>query len=124
MPYSATENERDVAYKIVAVLTVRLHTGNPGADGTANRTIAMATPEPEIPAGAAGWTIAANSAENTAAVDFGAASAAIAGISWYSLWRAGVFIGRRALAAAMDVANGSNVSLAAASIVLTETSVD
>ena len=124
MPYSDNELNRDITAKVADALTVRLHTGNPGADGTANRTIALATPEPEIPAGAAGWTIAANSAENTAAVDFGAASAAIAGISWYSLWRAGVFVGRRALAAAMNAANGANVSIAAASIVLTETSVD
>ena len=124
MPYSSTELIRDITAKIAAVLTVRLHTGDPGANGTANRTTDLATPEPEIPAGNAGWTRNNNSASNTAAVQFGAASDAINGISWYSLWRAGVFVGRRALQAAMNAADGSNVSIAAGTIVLTETSAD
>ena len=124
MPYSTLEITRDITYKVASIIKVRLHTDDPGDNGTDNRTVAMATPEPSIPAGAAGWTIGAATANNTAAVDFGAASAAIAGMSWYTLWRGGNFVGKRELAAVKSAANGANVSIAAASIVLTETSDD
>lgn len=99
-------------------ITIYLHTGNPGSNGTANRVSSSALPSRTIAAGATGWDIHATQghAEVAADVDFGAAGAAVNGINWYSMFKGSNFYARRQLAASYNVANGANFTLTGSEI--------
>lgn len=106
-------------------ITVYLHTGDPGAAGTADRVPAGSLGSATIPAN--GWTVHASNprAEVTDDIDFGAAMADIAGISHYSLFKGNVLFATRALdGAAVNVASGVEVVLSGSSIVVVYTSPD
>ena len=72
-------------------LSVRIHTGDPGANGTANRIGSH-----EIAVAADGWTNAATgNVENVAAVAFGVLHTGNANtVRWYSLWDGSNFVAR------------------------------
>lgn len=78
-------------------ITVRLHTGDPGATGTANAVPTTGgTNYSDVDVPAAGWSDAAQGdVSNAGAVDFGVAGSTPWGaIAWYSLWSGNNFIGR------------------------------
>lgn len=108
------------------VITVRLHTGNPGAAGTTNRVPTGTLGSVDVAAGSTGWTIHASQgrAEVAADLDFGNAAAAATGVSWISMFKGANFYARRELAAPMDIANGAPVTLTGSTVVIEFTSTD
>ena len=108
------------------IITVRLHAGNPGTAGTANRVTDLSTQSVDIAAGASGWTIHATegSAEVTNDLDFGNATSAITGVNWYSMFKGTNFFARRLLSASMDIADGAPVTLTGSTIDIEFTSTD
>ena len=107
------------------VITVYLHTGDPGSAGTSNRVASGSIGSTTI-AATSGWTKHATLGRATAASDleFGSASAAVTGVSWISMFKGTNFFARRALSASKDVANGADVSIDAADVVINVTSTD
>ena len=108
-------------------LTFRLHTGDPGANGTANLIPGAQLDRPDV-TGTASWS---NTAITTgrrfallADLDFGNASQAITGVSWLSYFEGTDFVARRELSAPVNIANGAAVSITAATVRLEITSVD
>ena len=106
-------------------ITVYLHTGNPGSNGTSNRVASSSIGSATITA-TSGWTIHATQghAELSGDLDFGNANAAVAGISWTSMFKGSNFFARRELAAPMDAANGAPVTITGSSVVIEFTSTD
>ena len=101
MPLSATELNRIANDIVASTLRIRAHTGDPGANGTANRVSAgggLFAAGVEV--AAAGWTGAsAGDVENSAAVEFGTASGGDPGtITFWSAFRGNAFVGSGATA--------------------------
>ena len=111
---------------VADVITVRLHTGDPGPNGSANLIGLDVLPRVDIPAGAGGWTItAANGhAETKADVDFGNAKKAVNNVGWYSLFKGANFFARRQLAQQKNVVANAPVSIDAGTIDITVSSAD
>ena len=110
-------------------MTVHLHSNDPGAaaNGNANEVSnANGITRPTIASGSGGWSTeaATGKKENTAAVACGTATSAIGSVPWYSLWDGANRVGRRMFAAAMNIADGAEVSIAAATIDITPSSTD
>lgn len=105
-------------------ITVYLHTGDPGAAGTANRVPAASLGSATIADD--GWTVHASNprAEVTDDIDFGTASAAINGVSHYSLFKGAALYATRALPAAVNIANGAEVVMTGSTVVVSYSSAD
>lgn len=104
-------------------ITLRLHTGNPGTNGTSN-LIATSTLDRPVITGGSGWSIVGAVATPTANPDFGVAGVAVNGVSWLSMFKGVDFWGRRELAAPMDVVLGAPVALTRTTLTVTASSVD
>ena len=108
MPFSATERNR-VADSIVAnELTIRVHTDDPGTNGTANRIgTASAT------LAAANWSDAsAGAAQYNAAVALGVLdNSAQQIVDWYSLWRSSTFVGSEEMSSDVTVVAGGTFTI-------------
>ena len=101
---------------------VYLHTGDPGAAGTTDRVTDLTTPAVTIPA--SGWTVSEGRAEASDDLDFGAASADIAGISWMSMFKGTDFYIRREVDTPTDVTDGQPVVVTGSTVVIEFTSTD
>ena len=112
MPLSDTELNRITDYIVASDFTIRIHDGNPGDDGTANR---IGSIERTLTAGK--WSAASNGdVRYEDAVAFGnlTADPEVSGeviVRWYSLWR-GNFIIREAFSAPVTVAANTGFSIA------------
>ena len=108
------------------VITVYLHTGNPGGSGTANRVPTGALGGKDIPAGTSGWAIDASLGRAVAAAnpDFGTAGEAVDNVSWMSMFKGTNFYARRALSASVDIALGAPVDLDKDTVVIDFNSTD
>ena len=108
-------------------LTFRLHTDDPGANGTANLIAASVLDRPAV-TGTASWsnTVIANGRrfQLLSDLDFGNASQAINGVDWISIFEGTNFVARRELSASVDIANGAAVSVTAATVRFEITSTD
>ena len=125
MPFSNYTLKLAVDEIIDRVIGVRIHSADPGVNGTQNEiSNANGVTRGSIPAG--GWTRNASTekVENTAAVDMGTASAAAGTAAWYSLWDGANFMARREFAASMVIANAAVVTVLAGTIDLTPSSMD
>jgi hypothetical protein len=94
---------RNVSYANAAVW-VKLHTGDPGGDGSANASAETDRKQATFGSGAASGTIS-----NTAAIEWTAWDVGAETISWVSLWTAstaGTFLGNDQLSANAVMANG------------------
>ena len=105
-------------------ITLYLNIGDPGVNGTAGRVTQLTTPS--VVLSTADWAVhAVNGRANVNAnPSFGNATAAVNGVSWYSMFKGSVFWARRELAAAMNIANGAPVTLTGTTVVVEFTSVD
>lgn len=105
-------------------ITVYLHTGDPGANGTANRVPAASLGSATIAND--GWTVHASNpqAQVTNDIDFGTANAAINGVSHYSLFKGSALYATRALAATVNIANGAEVVMTGSTIMVEYASSD
>ena len=113
MPLSNTELNRMADSIVASTLTIRLHTGDPGANGTANRVSngdgAYAN---GVMVAAAGWSAASSGdVSNVGAIDFGTAATANPGtITHATAFRGNAFVGSRELPSTV-VAVGDSVQL-------------
>ena len=127
MPFSAYTRRLARDEIIDRVITISLHTDDPGPDGVDN----------EVPtAGGSGygrqainiadWTAAVDTttAENTNAIDYGNAGTAWGMLIWYGVWDGANFMGRRQFAVPMNVVVNAPVTILAGSIDLSFSSVD
>ncbi|MEI6846560.1 MAG: hypothetical protein WCK32_00750 [Chlorobiaceae bacterium] len=93
------------AYTPATTYWVKLHTGNPGPAGTAN---AIASGSGYLPVSGT-FTLSGDDAQNTSAITFGAATAALGTVTYFSVWDAssgGNFIGSAELLAPFSYAVG------------------
>lgn len=102
MPLSLTERQRIANGIVASTLRIRLHVGDPGADGTANRvTNGEGAFVNGVEVAAAGWSNADANGEvsNVGAIDFGTAATTNPGtITWASAFRGNVYVGSRKMA--------------------------
>ena len=101
MPLSTTELNRLADSIVASTLKIRVHTGAPGTNGTANRVSAgggLFTAGVDV--AASGWSVSSGGdVENDAAVDFGTASGGDPGtITFWSAFRGNAFVGDGAVA--------------------------
>lgn len=117
-----------LAKGVDAAFTIRYHDGDPGSGGTENLLGAadLSVPEPEIAAGAAGWTLDGNLARATrvTSLSFGNALRALNGISHISMVKGGAVVGTRALADPFNAVLGSPISLNGNTLIFNITSTD
>lgn len=102
----------------VAIL-IRLHTGDPGSDGTANRVSGGGGSYTSgVSVAASGWSAASDGdVHNVNAIDFGTAAGSAPGtVTHWSAYRGGTFIASNTLQS-RAVAVGDSFSIAAESLV-------
>ena len=100
MPLSATELNRLADSITATAITVFLHTGAPGANGTANRVTAGGGAfSSGVSVAAAGWTNASSGdVQNVAAVNYGTATGGDPGtVTFWGAFRASAFVGSGAV---------------------------
>ena len=112
MPLSNDELNRNVDYATASSMSCRIHTGLPGATGTANRVAEAQS------MAAANWTDSATgSSSYGAALNFGIIDAnAATTVTHYSLYRGAAYVGWKALAASVTVPAGAAFSINADTI--------
>ena len=106
---------RNTSYS-VAAFWLKLHTGDPGAAGTANA--AGETARQQVTFGSAA---ASGSVANTAAVTWTAVSTTET-VSWWSVWTAssaGTHVGNIQMTAAKSLTAGDNLNVAIGALTLT-----
>lgn len=111
-----------VTFVVNRTITVKMHVGNPGVNGTQNEVAAAGYSPPEVEL--ADWTRAGGNAEITDNLDFGLFTAAQDGISHYTLWDGNNFMSSRAFVASMDVAANQIARVLAGTIDYTVTSIN
>ena len=100
MPLSATELNRIADAIVASTITVFLHTGAPGANGTANRVTAGGGAfAAGVAVAAAGWTAASSGdVQNVSAVNYGTATGGDPGtVTFWSAFRGAAFVGSGAV---------------------------
>lgn len=113
MPLSSGELNRLADSIVASTLTIRLHTGDPGAAGTANRVTAGGGAYANgVAVAAAGWSAASGGdVSNVAAIDFGAAAGGNPGtVTHATAFRGNVFVGSRTVPST-TVNQGDSVQL-------------
>ena len=123
MAFTLAQRNALISDLISDIDQVRLHVGDPGANGTASLVTGGGYSNQAL--SAANWT--PDTSDGTAElgeVDFGTASAAWGTVSWYSLWDGGSFRARREFTTARPIANGAAVTITANTITLSVTSTD
>ena len=100
MPLSATELNRIADAIVASTITVFLHTGAPGANGTANRVTAGGGAfAAGVAVAPAGWTAASSGdVQNVSAVNYGTATGGDPGtVTFWSAFRTAAFVGSGAV---------------------------
>ena len=123
MPFEIAQRNANITDIINDIDQIRLHTGNPGANGTANQVSGGGYAHQAL--AAADWTVnTANGYADLGEVDFGSATAAWGTVSWQSFWDGSSFRARRAFVTPMAVASGAPVTIDADTIRVSVTSSD
>jgi len=112
----ATPERNRIADDIVSSdLTMRLHTGDPGANGTDNRIGTLVqTLTATHWSDASGGDVTYNAALDFGTVDNNNQQV----IRWYSLWRGNTFIGAEEFASAITVAATGTFTIATGEVVV------
>ena len=121
MPSAAYILNLIVAFVVNRTITVRMHTGPPGANGTQNEVAVGGYTPPDVVL--AHWTIVGGDATITDNLSFGLFIAARDGISHYSLWDGNNFMSSRAFLAPMDVQANQIARVLAGTIEYSSTSI-
>ena len=106
MALSGTELDRIANTIKASDLTVRLHTGNPGSNGTSNRLTTGGTAyQNGVTLSSGDWTTTSGGDfSNDSAISYGAVSVAISGITFYSVFRGSAFVAFGAISPQVDLA--------------------
>ena len=121
MPSAAYLLNLIVTFVVDRTITVRMHVGNPGANGAQNEVAVAGYNPPTVELAA--WTITNGLAEITDDLNFGLFTAAQNGISHYTLWDGANFMSSRAFIAPMNMQANQIARVLAGTIEYSATSI-